>query len=728
VSSVCRAADTVSARVLLLFANDHRVPAAMTISEAARARLVERLGNVHFYSDFLDLQRFPSDEDQERVAHFLTAKYADTRIDAVIAVGPQALRFIARYWAEGVPSRRILYSAVGKDTADEVASQIEIVGGTSAEFDYAKTLELAHGLQPAASQVVAIFGASNFDQAQMARARAQLSEAGPKIAFWGGIPLDDILQQVANLPTDTIVLTGTFYGDPSGRVYVPTEPIRRIVAAASAPTYSVYEGQLGNGLVGGYTASFADEGRVVADLASDVLEGKETGPLPVRRPVPNAFRVDARQLERWGLSRAGLPPATIVLFEPASLWQEHKGLIIGATIAFLAQTTLLAGVIFQSSRRNRAERLLKDSEERMTFTAASVNAGLWQYDSKSGELWATNHCRKLLGLGDDVAPSREAFLAAVHPEDRETADSLFSRGETGLGFATQDIRVVHPDGQLRWIRLRSHTREGKDGRSALSGIFVDITEQKAAETEAALQRREVAHLMRVSVLGELSGAIAHEINQPLTAILSNAHAALEMVPNGLNQFAELRETIEDIIQEDNRAGEVISRLRGLLKKATRTSEAVAINELVQSTIALLNSELISRRVAVRTELASDLPPISGDAIQIQQVLLNLMMNAMDAMGSIPAGNRLMTIRSQAVPKGTIEVNITDCGEGVDEDQGANVFEPFFTTKEHGLGLGLAICSTIIQAHGGTLTLTNSAQGGAVATFSLPVRQALAASQ
>ena len=301
-------------------------------------------------------------------------------------------------------------------------------------------------------------------------------------------------------------------------------------------------------------------------------------------------------MQRWNLRESNLPPGAIVLFKDPTIWDQHRGLVLAALFIFALQTAFAGALLIQRRRRQRAEGLLKESEERMTFTAASVNVGLWQFDRETNELWATEHCRALFGLGRDVPLTRDTFLAAVHPEDRETAISSLREAWMRTSLRSHDVRVVLPDDQVRWVRIRA--RPHPDDRGApnqLSGIFVDITEQKAAETEAALQRQEVAHLMRVSVLGELSGAIAHEINQPLTAIQSNAETGLDLLAEKSPDLAEIRDALQDIVHDNNRAGEVIHRLRNLLKKGERKSEPVDVNDLVNSTLALLNSELIGRQ-------------------------------------------------------------------------------------------------------------------------------------
>jgi C4-dicarboxylate-specific signal transduction histidine kinase len=188
------------------------------------------------------------------------------------------------------------------------------------------------------------------------------------------------------------------------------------------------------------------------------------------------------------------------------------------------------------------------------------------------------------------------------------------------------------------------------------------------------------------------------------------------------------EILRDIVQEDNRAGAVILRLRNLLRKGDRKSEPVDLNELVHSTLALLNSELIGRRTGVKLSLGVALPWAWGDPVQLQQVLLNLVMNAMDAMDTTPAGQRTVAVTTRMTPAGTVEVPVKDNGTGIRSTEQSRLFEPFYTTENHGLGLGLTICSTIARAHGGDLTLVNGEDDGAVATLSIPVQEMLMAAQ
>jgi C4-dicarboxylate-specific signal transduction histidine kinase len=252
------------------------------------------------------------------------------------------------------------------------------------------------------------------------------------------------------------------------------------------------------------------------------------------------------------------------------------------------------------------------------------------------------------------------------------------------------------------------------------GSCLDITDRKEADLELQEQRRELAHLSRVAILGELSGALAHELNQPLTAILSNAQAAQRFLAQDPVNLSEVAEILVDIVDEDKRAGEVIRRLRALLKKGETQFQPLDLNEITGEVIDLTHSDVVSRSILVQTELFPDLPAVRGDRIQLQQVLMNLILNACDAMEVGTSQTHRLSIATKSDGNGMLHVLIPDSGKGIPPVILERLFEPFFTTKSHGLGLGLTICRSIVAAHGGQLSAVNNPDRGATFCLALPI--------
>src|SRR5215475_1959344 len=383
----------------------------------------------------------------------------------------------------------------------------------------------------------------------------------------------------------------------------------------------------------------------------------------------------------------------------------------------LSTPILLLGAAIDETRY--AEIATRTREERISFAAASSSVGLWQYEISTGAFWATEHCRTLFGIPPDIPLDLDRLLSRIHPSDFLTASSALKSAIVRPVPLEIEFRVGH-NGEERWISARAQPIIGDDGKpTAMTGAFADATLRKTAEAEADVQRQEIAHLMRVSMLGELYGGLAHELTQPLTAILSNAQAGKMLLAKGNKNLPEIGNIFDDIITEDDRAGEVIHRLRGLLKKGEVKYEAVDMDELIASTLRLLHSELIDRRISVSREPASDLARVRGDSVQLQQILLNLFMNAMDAMDGVAPALRIISVHTATTNEGGVEVRIADRGTGLPPSQEQTVFQPFFTTKKRGLGLGLSICASIVKLHGGTLSLQNNVSEGATAIFRLP---------
>jgi PAS domain S-box-containing protein len=724
-------ASTPPKRVLILHAYNYTFPATTLASDAARRRLLERSPpKIEVEADFLDLARRPDEAAALRTATFLGEKYAGVHIDAVLVIGVPAVPFIVKYRDVIAPGVPVVFAGGSRSNYASLRMPPDMTGVLT-ELDLERTLALAEQLQPNARRLFVVAGSSrDDDQAWYAAARRVIEGRSRNFetTYLYDLRYEAVVAELSHAPRDSIVVLLTFLTDGSGKSFVPRDVARDFASASAAPAYSPYDTFIGSGIVGGYVKTYEALGTTAADMVLEILAGKDPRTMPPRDNTDGAYRVDAKAMDRFGLKQGLLPPGSTVLFGEPTLWDQHRTLISATALVLGLQSLGLAALLFQRHRRRQAESSLEQSEDRMTFAAASANVGLWQFDRTSNELWATEHSRVMFGLAKDLPLTRETFLAAVHSDDRLVAVSAL-RGVVKNQSAVADVRVVLADGQIRWIRVRVRSHLDDHGSpDQLSGIFVDITERKTAEIEADVQRQQVTHLTRVLALGELSGAIAHEVNQPLTAILSNAQAALYLLSQDSPNLADIRDALQDIVQEDNRAGAVIHRLRDLLKNNETRSEQVDVNEMVDSTNALLRSELIGRQITVETDLASGLPPVFGDPVQLQQVLLNLIMNAMDATASMPASRRRIKISSRLTPTDTIEVLVKDHGTGINPADGSRPFEPFYTTKDHGLGLGLSICSTIVGKHGGTITLGNDDAGGAVARVSLPVHKMLMAAQ
>jgi two-component system sensor kinase FixL len=252
------------------------------------------------------------------------------------------------------------------------------------------------------------------------------------------------------------------------------------------------------------------------------------------------------------------------------------------------------------------------------------------------------------------------------------------------------------------------------------GADTDVTERKRAEQESFDARREMLRMERLSRMGELTASLAHELNQPLTAILSNAQAGLRFLQSEKPDLNELREILQDISSDDKRAGSVIRSLRAMMKQEEREREPLSINEMVREVVTLFHSEAVLRNVVIDMELTESLPPLLADKIQLQQVVLNLMMNAAEAMDHEAPERRKIFLKTRRTDHGAIQVAIQDCGPGIEQEKLDRVFQPFFTTKGAGLGMGLSFSRSIIEAHGGRLWAENNRDKGATFYFELPV--------
>jgi PAS domain S-box-containing protein len=413
----------------------------------------------------------------------------------------------------------------------------------------------------------------------------------------------------------------------------------------------------------------------------------------------------------------------------------------------LDHARLYADLIQENNDRRKAEEALRASEERWSMLAENTSAGIG-LTAPDGRFIAANLAlQKMLGY-TEVELQERAISDLSYEKDRAATVARLAEAEEGQRRVYRlEKRYLRKDGTVMWADVSSVFVPASGSVSAFfSVVIVDITKRKRAEEE--LQEKEIslresqnelAHVSRVTTMGELAASIAHEVNQPLAGIVTNANASLRWLAGDSPNLTEAREAIRRIVRDGVRAGDVISRMRALFKKAATAKESVAINEVIQEVLLLTRSELQKNRVSLRTQFANDLPIVIGDKIQLQQVILNLVLNGIEAMNGVAEGQRELCVSSQQVTeilghagKETIEgsssdsestsvlIAVQDSGPGLNATELQRAFEPFYTTKPDGMGMGLAISRSIIEAHDGRLWATPDAPRGAVFQFTLPI--------
>ena len=381
------------------------------------------------------------------------------------------------------------------------------------------------------------------------------------------------------------------------------------------------------------------------------------------------------------------------------------------------------------SERKKAEKALKVSEENLKSSqenlkrAQSVaHVGSWHLDVVENILQWSDETYRIFGIPSASSPTYEGFLEIVHPDDRNTVDRKWAAAIAAIAAIDREpYDIEHRiivNGTVKWVREKAEVEFDGNGRAIRgTGIVQDITDRKRTEEEKHSLQQELAHVLRVATISELTAAIAHELNQPLAAILANAQAAQRLLENKDIQLEEVKEIFADIIYDDKRASQIIVRLRALHKKSEFEFLPLDINDVVNEVVAFVRNDAMIRRISINKRLGEVLSLVSADRIQLQQVILNLAINSFDAMNG--RERRELCIRTMQKGAAAVVVSVEDTGIGIDEKDFSSVFNPFFSTKSDGMGIGLSINKLIIETHGGEIGVKSNAEGGATFFFTLP---------
>jgi signal transduction histidine kinase len=590
-------AAQVRNRILVLYdENKDDLPGLARTDRSLRESFRAELGNaVEIHSESMGISRSARAGYDSLVAEFYRSKYAGLKPDLIIAVMETPLDFLLRYGDTMFPRVPIVFASIDASTIKGKTLPGNVTG-VLLKRTYSPTLEVVLRLQPETRNVFVVGGAAPFDRFLQTFVRRDLQpfEGRVGINYLFGMTMDDLLKRLSSLPAHSAILHVSLLRDGAGRRFVPADALSSIAASANAPVYVFLDQYVGLGAVGGNVYSFVTHGAQVAALGLQILRGASPASLPIRELSAQVNLFDARQLRRWKLDEARLPPGSEVRYRDQSVWMLYRWYIIAAITVLVTQGALIGG------------------------------------------------------------------------------------------------------------------------------LLVARTRQRRAEAEARQQRDNLAHVLRVTTLGELTASLAHEIRQPLTAILANAQAASRFLGSGQPwDPKDVKEALTDIMASVGRASLVIERLWALFRKERVERAAVDVKALIEDVVRLLHSAMIIGHIDIRLRFGEAVPAISGDPVQLEQVLLNVVINACEAIAARKDGSRVITIHTRRNRPGHVLIEVADSGVGLENAELEHIFEHFVSTKPKGLGMGLAISRSIINAHGGRIWATANTDCGLTVHIELP---------
>ncbi|MDB4285466.1 ATP-binding protein [bacterium] len=672
--------------------------------------------------EHLDLMHYDDDRLIQLLLDVYRYKYSKPKPDLIIPVFNSAVDLVLKHGPDLFPGVPIVFGGVESRFLENRSLGPHITGYLT-DNNYTGSLDLALNLHPDTRHVVVVAGAGPIGRGWSTACREAYKAYEERVNFIYliGLPLEALLEKVANLSAHTVVISIPINIDGAGKRFFGNESLSHITRAANAPVYSFWDVTVGTGIVGGYVSSFEEEGKAVAQLGLRILIGEQPEDIPITKASPFLYMFDWRQLKRWSIPEHRLPPGSIVKFKELTAWDKYKGRIIGIFVLLLFQTLIIAYLMYLNRVRRSAEAEAQRAEQEYRTVADYTYDWEWWTNLEGTFHYVSPACERITGYKADRFIENDNLLREIIvPEDRDKWDEHDHESHKDIGLREMQFRIKRADGEVRCIEHACQpvsTRE--DEFLGFRASNRDITEREFYKSETVQLQSELQHMDRVVTVSALTAALAHEINQPLAAMRSYAQAALRFMDRDQPEYDSVRKALRGIIADNKRAAAVVNRLRDLVKKDSSRWETVEISTIINDVVELMNSEMVLRNVQIALDLHQSVSLIQGDSIQLQQVLINLLTNAMDAMDDQPTETRSIAISAGPDNSNHVIVSISDTGCGVPADKVENIFTPFHTTKSEGLGLGLAICKSIIETHGGKIWVDNNPKGGSTFSFTLP---------
>jgi C4-dicarboxylate-specific signal transduction histidine kinase len=670
------------------------------------------------------------------VRQWFDEKYRNREFDAIVAIGSADLDIALRLRSERWPRTKIFYARWPQEAGAFVRPHD--TAGILADYVPMRSARTALELFPDTKQLFAIGGGSPADRAYNKRLIGQIEAAYPHLQFTDltSLRLRDMIARTAQLPPHSAIVVLNTIADVEGNPIDIPKLVSATASVADAPIFDNVDLSFGSGIVGGPILNWEQFGTELAPQVAKVFEGRDPNSLPEIVLHPK-LRFDARQLKKWGISESRLPPGSAIEFQTPTLWSEHRGLILVTLFVVALQAVMIALLLLQRRRlllsqlaRTESERALH-SQEALNQAVLRSLPGYVSILDDAGKILQVNERWREAGSdiaggfftknmpGDDYASSWDQSSAARNDFSELLGRQVRSVLNGQTSQAVLEWQSSGEDSAVRWFEIRCDALQWPQGGAVLSHL--DITERKKTEMQAQTNLQALSQFHRVATLGELAGALAHELNQPLASILINAETLKELLALDAHRNSEASEIVDEIISDDDRAGQIIRKMRALLQGRESTGVPLSLTDIAASVVKLLSNEAMLRRVVVRCKLAENLPSVLGDTVQLQQVVLNLILNAMDAVRDLPERDRTVTVSTFPDAYDTVVLEIRDTGPGISPNHMPHLFDHFFTTKQDGLGLGLSISKSIVESFHGKIEADNCTEGARFRVY-MPVVQ------
>ena len=712
-------------RVLAIFVFKKGMPGPHRIEASLGAALASDSSYpIELDVEYADQSRFPDKAYLEKILDLYRYKYSKQKVDLVLAMGDESTDWMLEYGETlfgDIPM--VLMTADRKHFPRSrlKPNMVSVEWG----FDLGKTGALIQELLPQIKNLFVVSGTSLSDRKLKDFAVEALAEFDGRftIQYLDDFSQEDLLLKVAQLPEDSAIFYLTLFRDANGQSFVPRDIVTEISEKANAPTFGIMDLYLGHGIVGGNLLSVDNQGKRYAEIVKKILKGE---PLPNSEFTEkgNQMMFDWRQLKRWDISEDKLPVGSIVRYRPFSIWGQYRWYIIGIISFLFMEASLIIMLWIQIKRRRQSDMKTRKSEERYALAVRGSTDGLWDWNILSGEVFYADRFKELIGYSPDEFPDTfDSFRDHLHPEDLDaTLKAIEQHFKERVPYDVE-YRLRTKPGEYRCFHARAQAIWDEHGKAfRMAGSIQDINERKQMEKKSQSLRDELNHVSRVLSMGEIAASLAHEINQPLTAIRSYAQAAQRLLVHDTPDLHEVGKILAGIVTGNRRAEAVIQRIRMLMKNEQFERSPMDVKQFIKEVVSLVRRNVEKHKISLRLELDAELPQVFGDRVQLQQVVLNLILNGLEAINAGGDGLRELVVRASKDAPDVVTISVQDSGIGIHEENKDRIFDAFFSTKSQGMGMGLSISRSIIEEHGGRMWATQSPVQGATFFFTVPIHK------